>query len=462
MRPMKALSIGLAGALAGLSIVGLAVHSGAVTVPLGPGRKYTTIERMQVARLKAVHDDRSKIAATRHEVKDKTGYADYRAVMHVHASDSPHTGGTREEVLAAAIRTGVNIVMLNDHTRGDRDFISDSWRGIRRGVLFIPGAESEGFLAYPMASIRGRKWTSREEYIRIIKESGGNIFLSHVEEKLDWPVTGVDGLEIYNNHTDVKDEAAFYMWLRQALVDPDGLRSLDQALKGYPQEVFGVCQDYLVDVMSKWDRELAIHRLTGVAANDSHHNQVFTLTAVDAGAADLHYISSGAATARITSKEAPRIADLVSGRKPGDVIASADLDPYERSFGYVTTHLLARGLSEADVRDALTRGHAYVAHDWLCDPTGFCFIALDGVGRTVGIMGDEVRPRAGIVLKAAFPAPCTIKVIIDGKVSSVQEGESIQIQASRPGVYRIEGWLTLDGEQRPWIYSNPVNVRPAN
>ena len=69
---------------------------------LGPGRKYTTVERMQAGHLRAVHDDRIRIAGARHEVADKTGYTDYRAVMHVHASDSQHTGGTRTELLSAA------------------------------------------------------------------------------------------------------------------------------------------------------------------------------------------------------------------------------------------------------------------------------------------------------------------------------------------------------------------------
>jgi hypothetical protein len=414
---------------------------------------------MQVGHLRAVHDDRIKIAAARHEVPDKTGYTDYRTVMHVHASDSPHTGGTRADLLTAAHKAGVNIVMLNDHTRGEDDFIDDSWRGVMDGVLFIPGAESEGFLAYPVSSIKARKWSSREEYIRIVKERGGNIFLSHVEEKLDWPVEGLDGLEIYNNHTDIKDETAFQLWLRQSLVDPEGLRSLERALSDYPQEVFGVCQDYLSEIIAKWDRELATRRLTGVAANDCHHNQVFTLTAADPGAAELQYVSSAATTAKITSKEAPRISEIVRGRAPGDVIARLDFDPYDRSFRYVTTHVLARKLEEFDVRDALTRGHAYVAHDWLCDPTGFCFLALNGSGSTIGIMGDQVMMSGGIALKATFPARCVIRVILDGQVLSATEGDSTRIAVRRPGVYRVEGWLTVDGEQRPWIYSNPIYVR---
>ena len=28
-----------------------------------------------------------------------------------------------------------------------------------------------------------------------------------------------------------------------------------------------------------------------------------------------------------------------------------------------------------------------------------------------------------------------------------------------PGVYRVEGWLTIDTEERVWIYSNPIYLR---
>ena len=28
-----------------------------------------------------------------------------------------------------------------------------------------------------------------------------------------------------------------------------------------------------------------------------------------------------------------------------------------------------------------------------------------------------------------------------------------------PGAYRLEAWLRLDGEWRPWIFANPVYVK---
>src|SRR6185295_18685519 len=32
-------------------------------------------------------------------------------------------------------------------------------------------------------------------------------------------------------------------------------------------------------------------------------------------------------------------------------------------------------------------------------------------------------------------------------------------EAKETGAYRLEAWLKVDGEERPWIYSNPVYVR---
>ena len=65
-----------------------------------PGRKYTTIERLQPERLRAVSEDRSRYQKSRQMVSIKTGYDDFRGVLHAHAEDSTHTGGTRAELLA--------------------------------------------------------------------------------------------------------------------------------------------------------------------------------------------------------------------------------------------------------------------------------------------------------------------------------------------------------------------------
>ena len=81
------------------------------------------------------------------------GLKDYRAILHAHAEDSAHTGGTRPEMLADARKVGVSVILLSNHFRPPTDFITDSWRGLHEGVLFIPGSEDRGFLLLPTRSI---------------------------------------------------------------------------------------------------------------------------------------------------------------------------------------------------------------------------------------------------------------------------------------------------------------------
>jgi hypothetical protein len=437
----------------------LSVLVGAQTQPLlGPGRKYTSIERMKTEHLRSVHSDRARFARERSRVSISTGYNDYRGVLHAHAEDATHTGGTRPAMLAAAKRADIQIVMLTDHVRPERDFINDSWRGLREGVLFIPGAEDRGFLSFPLKSIKGIEAGSREQYIELVRSGGGNIFLSHVEERPDWPTDQLDGLEIYNHHTDVKNEGAFNLWLQGSLTDSVRLPELVAALNEYPEEVFGAQQDYLADIIAKWDRDAQKHRLTGVAANDCHHNQVFTVTAIDDNTLEVGYITSKPTTTRVTADKVAGVAALVKGKKPGELIALLDFDPYDRSMRYVATHILAHELSEAAVREALKRGHAYVAHDWLCGSKGFAFVARTG-DRTIGIMGDDVKLDSRPTLSAATPLKCTMKLVRNGEIIQTANTNRLNFDVKMAGVYRLEAWLEVDGEQRPWIYSNPINIR---
>lgn len=413
---------------------------------------------MQIERLRATHQARLRYASARRSVKLATGYADYRAIMHAHAEDSSHTGGTRPELLAAAKRAGVQIILLTDHVRPERDFINDSWRGSHDGVLFIPGAESEGFLIYPQASIRSRPWKTREDYVNLVKENGGDIFLSHVEERPDWDTSELTGLEIYNHHSDVKDEKEYNAWLIGTFTNAARLGDLVRALSEYPEEVFGAQQDYLSAIIAKWDRDTPHHRLTGVAANDCHHNQVFTVTVVDENTIEIGYITSRPTTTRVTTGQIAGVAELTRGRKAGDLVAKLDFDIYDRSLNYVSTHILMNKLDEATTREALRKGHAYVAHDWLCPATGFAFIA-ERRGKRFGVMGDEIQSGDGIKLRAATPVVCTMKLFRDGSVIKTVQSDQLEFAPQEKGVYRIEAWLELDGEQRPWIYSNPVYLR---
>jgi hypothetical protein len=132
------------------------------------------------------------------------------------------------------------------------------------------------------------------------------------------------------------------------------------------------------------------------------------------------------------------------------------MGPLARSIFNVTMHLLAPELTENSIRAALQQGHAFVSHDWMCDATGFSLVLS---APATAIMGDEVKSAAGQKLLAQFPSSCRIRLIQDGKAVADQEGDHLEYAVAGPGVYRVEGWLKLDGEDRPWIYSNPIYVR---
>jgi hypothetical protein len=213
--------------------------------------------------------------------------------------------------------------------------------------------------------------------------------------------------------------------------------------------------------VDKWDRETQAHRLTGVAANDCHHNQVMVLKMVDADTVLLGTIvDPDDGMQKISAAARPGIKELTKGRQPGDIVARVDIDPYFRSFWNSSTHVLAPQLDEQTIRRALKAGHAYVAHDWMCEATGFRYEALDAAGGRVGLIGDEVRLGAGLKLSAHYPLPCHTRLLRNGSLIAEFPGQDrVEFTVKEPGVYRLEAWLILDEEARAWIFANPIYVR---
>jgi hypothetical protein len=427
------------------------------------GKKYSPIERMATARLKAAHDDVARIARSRKVIPPLLGLNDYRAILHAHAEDSAHTGGTRPEMLADARKVGVRAILLSNHYRPPSDFITDSWRGLHDGVLFIPGSEDRGFLLLPTRSIASRMKDPVPALIEAASAQGGLTFLSHIEERPDHAMTGLNGMEIYNRHADAKKDVAGLLAIALKLTHPDSLAELENDLRLYPDQVLAAQVEYPADYLAKWDAETVSRRLTGVAANDCHHNQILLMKMVDAGSVLIGTnVDRDDQMRTVKATLRPGIRALTNGHRRGDILARLDFDPYYRSFQNVSTHVLAPELTETAIRAALRDGHAYVSHDWMCDPSGFVFGMTDA-GRPGGeprsIMGDHVQFTAGEKLIVRFPVTCRVRLLKGGKVMEDTSGDRLEFGVSVPGVYRIEGWLDLGGEMRPWVYSNPIYVR---
>ncbi|MFN0069079.1 MAG: histidinol phosphatase [Limisphaerales bacterium] len=423
-----------------------------------PPRRLGTLERMALPRLRAVQADVARLAARRRNLPPQPGLTDYRVIFHAHAEDSVHTAGTRPEMLAGARPAGVNAIFLSDHFRPPRDFM-DSWRGLHDGVLFIPGSEWRGCLIHPPHSVMSQMEAPLDELLGKVRDDGGLAFLSHIEERPDHPMDQLDGLEIYNRHYDAKREPATLLGLALRLTSPAGLAELQEAVKLFPGELYAAGMDYPTDYLAKWDRELAFRPLTGVAANDAHHNQVFTLTKLDDSTVSLGtVVDPPEKRQRFNSLTRPGLNELTRGLTNGAEIARLDFDPYPVAFRAVCTHVLAPELTEPALRDAVRAGRVYVSHDWMGDATGFQFVATRSGGVT-GQMGEAVE--AGSVrLEARLPLPCSrIRLLRDGRQVALGNGYELTHHARQPGAYRVEGWLLLDGEERIWVLSNPLYVR---
>ena len=426
-------------------------------------KKFSPIERMAPARLKAAQEDAARIQRSRRTLPPLPGLSDYRAILHAHAEDSAHTGGTRPEMLADAKKVGVSVILLSNHFRPPTDFITDSWRGLHESVLFIPGSEDRGFLLLPSRSIAARMKDPTPSFIETVRANGGLIFLSHIEERPGHSMAGLTGMEIYNRHADAKKDAAGLQAIALKLTDPDSLKEIEESLRLYPDQLLASQVEYPADYLAKWDAETKTRRLTGVAANDCHHNQILLMKMLDPETVLIGTnVDRDDQMRKVTATVRPGIRALTKGRQPGDVLARLDFDPYFRSFQNVSTHILAPELSEAAIRAALRDGNAYVSHDWMCDPSGFSFELIAGERRETEpriIMGDLVKFTAGQKLVARFPATCHMRLLNAGKVVGEKSGESWEFAVDSPGVYRVEGWLDVGGERRPWIYSNPIYVR---
>jgi hypothetical protein len=312
-----------------------------------------------------------------------------------------------------------------------------------------------------MKSILSQMELPDADFVKTVTDGDGMIFLSHIEERQDHSLEGLTGLEIYNRHWDAKRDTASLLFLAMKLTDPSQLPQLKEALRLYPDELLAFQCDYPKVYLDKWDEGTKSQRLTGVAANDCHHNQVLIVKMVDDKTVLLGTnVDEDKKMQRITSTYRPGIAELTKGHKPGDILVKLDVDPYFRSFRDSSTHILAPRLDELSIRSALKAGRAFVAHDWMGDATGFRFEASDASGKRAAIMGDELTMAHGLKLSARLPLPAYVRLLRYGAEVATSQGRSeFEFAVKQPGSYRLEAWLKLDGELRPWIFANPIYVR---
>lgn len=342
------------------------------------------------------------------------GYARVSGVVHVHTTLSDG-GGTPDEVIAAASRSGLRFVGISDHNIVD----AIGWQGYHDGLLVLAGSEITTTAGHLLALGLERDPDYRfsrdpDDAMRDVHELGGVAFAAHAlspREDLRWTGWSVPGpwnLEIINGDSEWR-RAGARLSTTAALYQLNAPYALLRLLS-LPEAT-----------LSRWDGLLRQRDVVGIYGSDAH------------------------------------------SRVPVTAQTVMRFPSYEAVFSLARNHLLLdeplSGDAVADratVLDALRRGRFYIGLDGLAPADGFSFVVQSRAGRR-WTMGDGVRPRPGLRARAGgrIPAGATVRLLRDGEVIAEAPG-GIDLPLPGTGVYRVE--VTVNGWQAPWVISNPIAV----
>jgi hypothetical protein len=353
----------------------------------------------------------------------ESDFVDYQGVIHVHSSLGGHSNGNFAELIAAAKANHLDFVIMTEHPQAEFDTSALSLSGVHAGVLFLNGnevatASGDRLLLIPgSANAAAMSTQTTQEVISKQKAAGGLAFAAYPAESQTLLSGSADGVEVYNLFTNARQYNAFTAVF-------DSLWSYRSA----PDLMFANFFARPAENLKRWDEAMSVggRKVIAIAGNDAHSN--IGLSVNDAS---------------------------------GKQWLGIKLDPYERSFRVVRTHVLIRkdkGLTREALLEAISQGHCYISFDLFGDAKGFTF-ATEGAG--ANIMGDEIFPLGKLQLRAAAPLFCRFVFFKDGFVASEKSGTAVEFSIDAPGTYRVEAYLdSLPAPVRgqPWIISNPIYV----
>lgn len=393
----------------------------------------------------------NSIREARQPVALDDGWGEYRGNCHSHCYISHDSEVPFETILEALKIADHDFIFMSDHTVDNIADYSIQWKGIYDGKLFVRGFEMDyGFMPWRLPDDTKLKKDEQPEVLaQQIDALGGLLFFAHSEEERHWELPELNGMEIYNLHTDTKDEDGnFYLSLL-----PDILLSLN----AYPDQVVRLLYDPHPDIIARWDELNKTRKIVGIQGTDAHQNN------------GIRAIYTAEDTLRIEDTSPQTLAEfklnfatralirLCFGKPaPGDKLCGFELGAYERMVRYSATHILANELTEAALSDGLEQGRVFVAFDMIADARGFVFFAEDGARKAV--MGESLPYSDTLRLRVGSPNAGRIKLLRDGAVIHQVEGAELDFKPTERGNYRVEVELNILGKWVTWIYSNPLRV----
>jgi len=391
----------------------------------------------------------ARIEASRHPRLRDDGLTDWRGVFHSHSLLSHDSTITPAQIVRAAQLAKVDFIFLSDHPAKPPKQVPPELNGEFGGVTLIPGVEtSRGMLAWFFDTTTADNEASLFDEISAVQAVGGVAAVCHPDEPRPWDnLPPFTAMEIYNLHADAK-KSNFSITYRLSENFWSGPK--------YPMQMYhGLFRDP-AEYLAIWDRLNQGRRIVAIAGNDAHQNNGMRLIVSATGTLLLTDTGpyKGKPIAEFKNWLARR---YVKGHAAGETLWRWDIDLYERSLHFVNTHLLAAGKTPAELRAALEAGHAYVAFDSLVTATGFDFFYKTDDGHFV--MGDKAAFSRDGVFTASMPADGVLVLKRNGVKVAEARGSELRYAPTQPGVYRVQGYLEVEGELVPWIYSNPIYLR---
>lgn len=350
-------------------------------------------------------------------------YVDYKGVIHVHTSLGGHSNGTFAELIAGAKANQLDFVIMTEHPQAEFDASAMTLSGVHSGVLFVNGnevatANGDRLLLIPgSANASFMNSQSTQQIIDQQNTAGALAFVAYPSESQNWQSTNPSGVEVYNLFSNTKHANRFVLFF-------DGVWSY----RSYADLMFANFFARPAEDLKRWDDAIAStkRKLVAIAGNDAHSNIGVSLN-----------------------------------DESGNQLMGIKLDPYERSFRTVRTHVLIKkekGLTRESLLEALSQGHCYASFDLFSDASGFRFTTPE----TDKMMGDDVSASNQLKLSVRTPLPARLVLMKNGIPFEEKLGVSAEFLSSGPGTYRIEAYLnglTSPAQGKPWVISNPIYVK---
>lgn len=335
-----------------------------------------------------------------------------------------------------AIAAGLDFIIVTDHNVWV-DGVEGVYENENGRVLLLTGEEIHNVRREPQAShllVYGVEAElshcapNPQELINAVRANGGYSFLAHPHEEdcrlfpnpnlgwHDWPIDNFTGLEIWNYMSSFIN--ALVRALDRLPVEVELIDKIMAVRLAFNPEKYVVGPE--PRTLAFWDELLAQGKQISAVGNSDAHATPMSFGPIK------------------------RV-----------------IFPYEFLFRAVNTHILLERPLTGDlaqdkkmILQAIGQGNSWVGYDMPHSTKGFRFSAAS---KSKGIMGQQIALDAGATLQISSPARANIRLIRHGEVvANIENDTHLTHIPTEPGAYRVECTIPYLGQERGWIYSNPI------